>query len=72
MTTPDPVARRRWLALSAIRLAGMGGAMLGMILASRATTTGPRVLGIALVISALLMIAVVPAGLAHRWRSRTP
>jgi uncharacterized oligopeptide transporter (OPT) family protein len=72
MSHPDTLARRRWLILSGIRLAGVAGAMLGMILASRATILGPKVIGVALVISALLMIAVVPAGLAHRWRSREP
>ncbi len=62
-------ARRRWLAINVVRLGGIAGAMLGLILAARATTLAPKVIGIALVLSAMAMIAVVPAALAHRWRS---
>ncbi|GGB26139.1 hypothetical protein GCM10011380_14550 [Sphingomonas metalli] len=69
MSPEDRLARRRWLILSGIRVAGTAGAMLGMILAARAQTTGPKVLGVAIVLSALVMIALVPASLAHRWRS---
>ncbi|SFP46947.1 hypothetical protein [Sphingomonas rubra] len=69
MTVPTSVARRRWLALVGTRLAGVAGAMLGLVLAARATTIGPKLLGIAIVLAALVIIAVVPASLAHRWRS---
>lgn len=72
MNAADRLARRRWLALGAIRIAGVAGAMLGLILANRAIDTTSKAIGIALVIAALLMIAVVPPALAHRWRSREP
>lgn len=71
MTAPvsEAVARRRWLTLVGIRLGGVAGAMLGLILAARAVELGPKILGVALLLAAMVMIAVVPASLAHRWRS---
>lgn len=71
MTPDDALARRRWLALTLARLAGMAGAVFGLVLAARATTTGPKVLGTAILLSALAVMAIVPASLAHRWRSRS-
>lgn len=69
MTVPVEVARRRWLALVGTRLAGVSGAILGLVLAARAATVGPKLLGVAIVLAALVVIAVVPASLAHRWRT---
>lgn len=65
----DDPARNRWLAIVGARLAGTAGALLGLVLLGRAVTTGHRILGVALVLSALLMIAVVPRALARRWRT---
>jgi hypothetical protein len=39
------------------------------MLISRAETLAPKVLGIAIVLSAMAMIAIVPPALAHRWRT---
>jgi hypothetical protein len=64
----DP-ARSRWLALSAVRIAGALGAVLGIVLLARAESWEPRVLGVAIVLAALWMSATVPLALAHRWRS---
>lgn len=69
MSVPEATARRRWLTLVSIRLGGVAGAMLGLIVAARATQLGPKIIGVALLLAALVMIAVVPASLAHRWRS---
>lgn len=65
----DDLARRRWLTLTLTRLAGSAGAVFGLVLLGRAQTLGPKVLGGAILLSALLMIAVVPRALARRWRS---
>jgi len=62
-------ARERWLAMRATELAGVAGAVMGLVLMSRAQATAPRLLGAAILLSALLMIAVVPRHLARRWRS---
>lgn len=69
MTPDDRLARRRWLAIVASRLIGSGGAVLGLILATRSPDWPIKVLGVALTLSALAMIAIVPASLAHRWRT---
>lgn len=65
----DPLARRRWFIIMAVRLIGVAGALFGVVLASRGIAWPHKILGVAIVFSALGMIAVVPAGLAHRWRS---
>jgi hypothetical protein len=69
MSTPDVTARNRWLALTLTRLLGSAGAIFGVILLARAPTLGPKILGVAIVLSALAMIAIVPRSLAHRWRT---
>jgi lysylphosphatidylglycerol synthetase-like protein (DUF2156 family) len=65
----EVTVRNRWLALVGSRLAGVAGALLGLVLVGRAVTDGQRVLGAAIVLSALVMIAIVPAALARRWRT---
>lgn len=69
MRPEDALARRRWAAIQLARLAGYSGAVLGLIILARAVTPGPRVLGIAIVIAAFLMLAIVPPALARRWRT---
>lgn len=65
----DTLARRRWFIIMAVRLIGVAGALFGVMLASRGVAWPEKALGVAIVFSALGMIAIVPAGLAHRWRS---
>ena len=69
MTEPDTTARNRWLALTLTRIAGSAGAIFGVVLIGRAQTMGPKILGVAIVLSALAMIATVPRALARRWRT---
>jgi hypothetical protein len=69
MTDPDITARNRWLALTFTRIAGSAGAIFGVVLLGRAQTMGPKVLGVAIVLSALAMIAIVPRSMARRWRT---
>lgn len=69
MSPDDAMARRRWGMLVLTRLVAMAGAVFGLILAARAHGTAPKVLGVAILVSALVVMAVVPAALAHRWRS---
>lgn len=69
MSVPVKVARRRWIVLMLVRIGGIAGALLGLVLAARAEETLSKVIGVALVIAALVVIAVLPASLAHRWRS---
>ena len=65
----DDLARRRWLILTLTRIAGSAGAVFALVLIGRAHTLGPKLLGVAIVMAALLMIAIVPRSLARRWRS---
>lgn len=67
---PDTLARNRWLVLVAIRIVTAMGAVFGLIVVARAPDTAMRVLGAAIVLSALYAMAVVPRGLTARWRSR--
>lgn len=64
----DP-ARAPWLVITLVRLAASAGAVLGVLLVGRAQDNAPKVLGIAIVLSALYMMATVPRALARRWRS---
>lgn len=65
----DIQARNRWLAMVLVRLAGSIGAVFGVVLLGRADDTPTRVLGIAIVVAALYMIASVPRALARKWRT---
>lgn len=69
MTDPDSVARNRYLTITLTRIAGSAGALLGFILIARGDTPVPKIIGTALVLAAMLMIAIVPRALAKRWRS---
>jgi membrane protein YdbS with pleckstrin-like domain len=62
-------AQGRWMTIVGVRLAGAAGAMLGLVLIARAYAWPQKALGVAIVLSALLLIAVVPRALAHRWRT---
>lgn len=65
----DP-ARNRWLVLVLVRIAAACGAVLGVVLLARAPAMPQKLLGVAIVLAALYVMAVVPRALAHRWRSR--
>ncbi|WP_326524884.1 hypothetical protein [Sphingomonas sp.] len=69
MTPDDALARKRWFALVATRLAATAGAVLGVILIARATDWPDKALGVAIVLAAIYLMAVVPLALARRWRS---
>lgn len=66
----DALAKQRWLIMTLTRLAGSTGAVFGLVLLGRAHSFGPKLLGAAIVLSALLMIAIVPRAMAQRWRSK--
>lgn len=64
----DP-ARSRWLLLVLVRLATAVAAVLGIILLARSEDVPNKILGGAVVLSALWSMAVLPRALARRWRS---
>ena len=69
MTDPDLLARQRYFTMMAVEIAGVAGAVFGLVLIGRSVGVVPRVIGAAIVISALLMIASVPRAMARRWRT---
>lgn len=69
MNDPETTARNRYFAMLGARLLGVAGALLGLVLIARGNAPVPKVIGTALVVSALLLIAIVPRALARRWRT---
>ena len=71
MTEPvsDTAARNRYFAMTATRIAGALGAVLGVVLLGRADGMAGKLLGAGIVLAALYMIATVPRALARRWRT---
>lgn len=68
MTDPTPTqSRNRYLAIVAARLTGAIGAVFGLVLAARYPQWQMKVLGGAILLSAIYMSWVVPLALAHRW-----
>ncbi len=64
-------ARNRWLIITVVRMAAVAGAIFAVVLIARASTWPPKVLGAAIVLSAIYMSWAIPASLAHRWRTPT-
>lgn len=69
MTDEDALAKQRYYTMVAIEFAGVAGAVFGLVLIGRTDAMLPRLLGAAIVLSALLMIAIVPRSMARRWRT---
>ncbi|MCW3836431.1 hypothetical protein ACFQ1E_10605 [Sphingomonas canadensis] len=77
MTTPpepeardtDTVARNRYLAMNAVNILAVAGAVFGLVIAGRAQRWELTVLGGAILLSSLWMMAVVPRAMARRWRT---
>jgi hypothetical protein len=68
MTAPDP-ARARYFIIASVNLAATAGAVFGLILAAKAKGWPVQILGGAIVLSGLYVMAVVPRALARQWRS---
>jgi hypothetical protein len=70
MTDPTPTeSRNRFLLINAARLAGVAGAVFGIVLIGRFEQMPIKLLGAAIVLSAIYMSWTIPAALAHRWAS---
>ena len=65
----DAQARNRFFAMRGVNLVAALGAVFGLVLAGRAQSWELTVLGGAIVISSLYMMAVVPRAMARRWRT---
>lgn len=69
MTEADKQARNRYFAMVGANMAGVGGAVLGLLIAGRSHTTEMTMLGGALILASLYVMAAVPSALARRWRT---
>jgi hypothetical protein len=65
----DALARNRYFAMMGVNLVATAGAVLGLLIAGRAVGWEMRVLGGAIILSSLYVMAVVPAAMARRWRT---
>lgn len=66
---PDRLARNRYFMMTAARLGSAAGAVFGVVLAGRAESLPLKILGTAIVVSALIVMATLPRALARRWRT---
>ena len=69
MTEEDRLARNRYFIIVGVNMLATAGAVLGLLIAGRSVTTENSVLGGALLLASLYMMAVVPRWLARRWRT---
>jgi hypothetical protein len=69
MTEEEKLARGRYYAMIAVEIAGVAGAVFGLVVIGKTNVTWLKLLGAAILLSAMLMIAVVPRSMARRWRS---
>lgn len=66
--TEDP-ARSRYFLMVMSQIVAVAGAVFGLVILGKAETMWMRLLGAAILLSALYCIAVVPRALARRWRT---
>ncbi|WP_109807621.1 hypothetical protein [Sphingosinithalassobacter portus] len=69
MTESDKLARNRYFMMAGVNILAVAGAVFGLILAGRATSWELTVLGGAILLSGLYVMAVVPRAMARRWRT---
>jgi hypothetical protein len=68
----DKLARTRYYAIASVHMVATAGAVFGLVLAAKAHTWPQQILGGAIVLSALYVMAVVPKALARMWRTPQP
>lgn len=69
MTPSDALARNRYYMMMAVNMGAVAGAVFGLVLAGRSNGWEQTVLGAAIVLSALYVMAVVPRAMARKWRT---
>lgn len=65
----ERLARKRYFVIVGVNMAATAGAVLGLLVAGRANSWPGTVLGGAILLSGLYVMAVVPRTLARRWRT---
>lgn len=69
MTDADRLAQKRYFMIQGVNIAACAGAVLGLLIAGRSVTSFHTILGGALILASLYVMAVVPRALAKRWRT---
>lgn len=69
MTEADRIARNRYFMMSGVNLAAAAGAVLGLLIAGRAQDHLTTILGGALILSSLYIMATVPRAMARKWKT---
>jgi hypothetical protein len=69
MNDAERLAQKRYYMIVGANLVAVAGAVLGLLIAGRSVTTWQTVLGGAIILSSLYVMAVVPRALARRWRT---
>lgn len=67
---PDP-ARQRYFIIVAVNMVATAGAVFGLVIAGKTEIWEYRILGGALLLSSLYLMATLPRSLARRWRTPT-
>ena len=67
----DP-ARNRYFAMIGVQFVAVIGAVFGLVLMGRSTNWYLTVLGAAILVAGLYMMAVVPRAMARKWRTPPP
>lgn len=72
MNDAERLAAKRYYLIQAVNLTAVAGAVLGLLIAGRSVTNFHTMLGGALLLSSLYMMAVVPRAMAKRWKTPQP
>lgn len=72
MTDAERLAMKRYYAIVAVNMIATAGAVFGLVIAGRAQDWVNGVLGGAILLSGLYVMAVVPRAMARRWKTPEP
>jgi len=72
MTEADRLARKRYYLITGVNLLAAAGAVLGLLIMGRSQASEHTLLGGALILSSLYVMAVVPRAMARKWKTPAP
>ncbi|HEX8302944.1 hypothetical protein [Sphingomonas sp.] len=72
MTDAERLAQKRYYLIQGVNIGACAGAVLGLLIAGRSVTTVHTMLGGALILASLYVMAVVPRAMAKRWKTPQP
>jgi len=69
MTEADRLAQKRYFLITGVNIVATAGAVFGLVIAGRTNNWEGSILGGAILLSALYVMAVVPRAMARRWKT---